>query len=159
MSEQNPELQQVFQGERNNEEVQMKDYTENEQKNIRQQETKRRLLEAVSQGKETSELLWETLVAWQEVPFRTVSGLPFTYTIRQGKRGQLTKELWIDRREGSKSLSFGSIRLAFENACRIKYAERPKAMGDIRGVSYMYPVFWTLGLIDVPPQYAEKMKV
>ena len=95
---------------------------------------------------------------WQGTVFKTASGLPFTYTIHKGKRGQLTKELWIDRREGSKSLSFGSIRMAFQNACREKYSPRPKAMGDIRGVSYMYPIFWKLGIIEVPLKYAEKMK-
>ena len=41
------------------------------------------------------------------VCFKTYSGLPFTYEIRKGRNGQYTKELWIDR---------------------------PKALGDIRGV-------------------------
>lgn len=28
--------------------------------------------------------------------------------------------------------------------------ERPKALGDIRGVSYIYGIFYQFGLIDVP---------
>ncbi len=122
-----------------------------------QKESRERLLAAIRQGENAEALLWDALVAWQERPFKTASGLPFTYTIRRGKRGQLTKELWIDRREGSKSLSFGSIRAAFANACREEYVRRPKGMGDIRGVSYMYPIFWQLGVIEVPPKYAEQM--
>ena len=122
-----------------------------------QKESRKRLLAAIRQGENAEELLWDALVAWQERPFKTASGLPFTYTIRCGKRGQLTKELWIDRREGSKSLSFGSIRAAFANACRERYVSRPKGMGDIRGVSYMYPIFWQLGVIEVPSKYAEQM--
>ncbi len=45
------------------------------------------------------------------VRFRTYSGLPFTYEIRKGRNGQYTKELWIDRRENSKSLAWSSVRL------------------------------------------------
>ena len=116
-----------------------------------------RLLAAIRQGENAEEFLWDALVAWQEMPFKTVSGIPFTYAIHHGKQGQLTKELWIDRREGSKSLSFGSIRAAFANACRERYVSRPKGMGDIRGVSYMYPIFWRLGVIEVPPKYAKQM--
>lgn len=128
-----------------------------EQKEKQRQKTRQDLVMAVQQGQETQDLLWAALVAWQEFPFKTASGLPFTYTIRRGKQGQLTKELWIDRREGSKSLSFGSIRMAFDNACARRFVPRPKGMGDIRGVSYMYPIFWRLGLISVPMRYAEKM--
>lgn len=127
------------------------------QKEEQRQKTRRDLIMAIQQGQEAQDLLWEALVAWQEFPFKTASGLPFTYTIRRGKQGQLTKELWIDRREGSKSLSFGSIRMAFANACARRIVSRPKGMGDIRGVSYMYPIFWRLGIISVPMRYAEKM--
>lgn len=121
-------------------------------------ETKERLLAAIAQGQDAKELLWEALLAWQTASFKTVSGLPFTYEIRVGKRGRLTKELWVDRREGSKSLGFGGICHAFDVACQEKYVSRPKGMGDIRGVSYMYPIFWSLGIMEVPQKYAEQMK-
>lgn len=26
----------------------------------------------------------------------------------------------------------------------------PKSLGDIRGVSYLYPIFYQIGLIEVP---------
>ena len=35
--------------------------------------------------------------------------------------------------------------------------DRPKALGDIRGVSYIYGVFYRFGLIDVPDKVKEKM--
>lgn len=35
--------------------------------------------------------------------------------------------------------------------------DRPKALGDIRGVTYIYGVFYRFGLIDVPDEVKEKM--
>ena len=35
---------------------------------------------------------------------------------------------------------------------------RPKDLGDIRGVSYIYGMFYRFGLIDVPEKVKEKMK-
>ena len=34
---------------------------------------------------------------------------------------------------------------------------RPKALGDIRGVTYIYGMFYRFGLIDVPDDAKEKM--
>ena len=66
--------------------------------------------------------LWNAIVIHQSTPFHTASGLPFTYTIKIGKKGQLTKELIIDRREQSKTLTWSSIRVAFEKVMRDKEA-------------------------------------
>ncbi len=52
------------------------------------------------------------------VQFKTYSGLPFTYEIRQGRSGEYTKELWIDRREKSKSLAWSSVLLALNDIKR-----------------------------------------
>lgn len=35
--------------------------------------------------------------------------------------------------------------------------EKPKALGDIRGVTYIYGMFYRFGLIDVPDKVKEKM--
>ena len=108
--------------------------------------------------------LWSLIISHQSTLFFTASGLPFTYTIKIGKKGQLTKELIIDRREQSKTLTWSSIRVAFEKVMRDKeagkgnYYDRPKAIGDIRGVSYAYSMFWRFGIIEVPEAVAEKMK-
>ena len=104
----------------------------------------------------TEEHLWETVLLYSGVRFKTYSGLPFTYEIRKGRNGEYTKELWIDRREKSKSLAWSSIALALGNI-KGEVVERPKALGDIRGVTYIYGMFYRFGLIDVPDEVKEKM--
>lgn len=107
----------------------------------------------------TEEHLWEAVLTYQNVRFKTYSGLPFTYEIRRGRHGEYTKELWIDRREGSKSLAWSSILIGFRNIDVIgAVVDRPKALGDIRGVTYTYGIFYRFGLIDVPETVKEKMK-
>lgn len=97
----------------------------------------------------TEEKLWETVIACQGVAFRTYSGLPFTYRLRTGKNGEYTKELWIDRRENSKSLVWSSVLLAFQKVKHGKIVvKRPKELGDIRGISYIYALFLKFGLIE-----------
>lgn len=89
--------------------------------------------------------------------FKTYSGLPFTYEIRKGRSGEYTKELWIDRREKSKSLAWSSVLLALGNIKKVgEVVERPKALSDIRGVIYIYGMFYRFGLIDVPKEVKEK---
>ena len=56
-------------------------------------------------GDPTEENFWSVVVAYVGVKFKTYSGLPFTYEIKKGRNGEYTKELWIDRREKSKSLN------------------------------------------------------
>lgn len=51
------------------------------------------------------EALWRAVVACQGLPFRTATGLPFTYCLKIGQNGQPNRELLIDRREKSKTLS------------------------------------------------------
>ena len=93
------------------------------------------------------------------VKFKTYSGLPFTYEIKKGRNGEYTKELWIDRREKSKSLAWSSVLLALQNIKKVgEVVDRPKALGDIRGVTYIYGMFYRFGLIDVPDEVKEKMK-
>ena len=106
----------------------------------------------------TEEHLWETVLLYSGVRFTTYSGLPFTYEIRKGRNGQYTKELWIDRRENSKSLAWSSVLLALRNMKKVgEVVDRPKALGDIRGVTYIYGMFYRFGLIDVSDKVKEKM--
>ena len=90
------------------------------------------------------------------VKFKTYTGLPFSYEIKKGRNGQYTKELWIDRRENSKSLAWSSVLLALKNI-KGEVVDRPKALGDIRGMTYIYGMFYRFGLIDVPDEVKEKM--
>ena len=104
------------------------------------------------------ENLWKCVVAFRGYKFKTMSSLPFTYTLKKGRGDDFIKELWIDRREGSKSLAWSSVLLAYHNIGKIgEVVGRPKALGDIRGVSYIYGVFYRFGLIDVPDKAKEKM--
>lgn len=107
----------------------------------------------------TEEHLWEVVLLYSGVRFKTYSGLPFTYEIRKGRNGQYTKELWIDRRENSKSLAWSSVLLALNNIKEVgAVVDRPKALGDIRGVTYIYGMFYRFGLIDMPDKVNGKMK-
>ena len=73
--------------------------------------------------------------------------------------GQYTKELWIDRRENSKSLAWSSVLLALNNIKEMgAVVDRPKALGDIRGVTYIYGMFYRFGLIDMPDKVNGKVK-
>ena len=106
----------------------------------------------------TEENFWGVVLTYAGVGFKTYSGLPFTYEVRKGRNGEYTKELWIDRREDSKSLAWSSVLLAYHNIGEIgEVVGRPKALGDIRGVSYIYGLFYRFGLIDVPDKAKEKM--
>ena len=104
----------------------------------------------------TEENFWGVVLAYAGVGFKTYSGLPFTYEVRKGRSGEYTKELWIDRRQKSKSLAWSSIVLALGNI-KGGVVDRPKALGDIRGVTYIYGMFYRFGLIDVPDEVKEKM--
>lgn len=104
----------------------------------------------------TEENLWNCIVAFQGYSFYTWSGLPFTYSLKTGRNGNYTKEIFIDRRENSKSLTWASIKLAFHKVMEktdmeggIPLYKRPKDIGDIRGISYIYGIFYRFGIIDV----------
>ena len=106
----------------------------------------------------TEENFWGVVVAYAGVKFKTYSGLPFTYEVRKGRNGEYTKELWIDRREKSKSLAWSSVLLVLQNIKKVgEVVDRPKALGDIRGVTYIYGMFYRFGLINVPDDAKEKM--
>ena len=97
------------------------------------------------------ETLWNCIVAFRGYKFKTMSGLPFTYQLKKGRGDKFTKELWTDRRESSKSLAWSSLLLAYKNIGSIgRIVDRPKALGDIRGISYIYGIFKRFGLIEMP---------
>ena len=107
----------------------------------------------------TEEHLWEVVLLYSGVRFKTYSGLPFTYEIRKGRNSEYTREMWIDRREKSKSLAWSSVLLALNNIKEVgAVVDRPKALGDIRGVTYIYGMFYRFGLIDMPDKVNGKMK-
>lgn len=107
----------------------------------------------------TNDALWDCVVAFEGYPFHTATGLPFMYTVGIGRHGEATREIRIDRCQGNKNLVWSSVRLAFGKAVRIEgVIERPKAIGDIRGVSYLYSMLWRFGVIQVPAAIEQKLK-
>lgn len=111
------------------------------------------LQEELSEGK-----LWDCIIAFQGYLFRTVTGLKYSYTLKKGRNGDYTKELFIDRRESSKSLAWSSILLAMQKVDADTVYEKPKAIGDIRGISYIYPMLWRFRLIKVPEEVEQKLR-
>lgn len=94
----------------------------------------------------SEENLWQAIIVFQDYPFKTATGLPFRYKLKVGKNGEWNRELLIDRREKSKSLAWSSVILAFENSTKIsEEVKKPKVLGDIRGISYIYPILWRFG--------------
>ena len=107
---------------------------------------------------------------------KTAQALPFSYTVKRNKTGAYSGELLISRKEGSKTLTRSSVLLAFHiildawyssdsNASEREFEVQmpplykgPKAIGQIFGISYLYSIFWKLGLIQVPAKVAEKMR-
>ena len=111
----------------------------------------------------TEEALWKCVVAFQNFEFHTYSGLPYSYHMKYGRSGTYTKELWINRRENSKSLVWSSVRAAYQKVLELQkeserpVVERPKALGDIRGITYIYGIFYQFGLLEMPEKAKEKL--
>ncbi len=105
--------------------------------------------------------LWDAVVAFRKYPFHTITGLPFTYGLKKGRNGDYNRELIIGRRSGSKTIVWSSVMSAFEKAVELQgeFVLRPKGLGDIRGVSYIYPMLYKFGVIEVPEEAAEKMEI
>lgn len=104
--------------------------------------------------------LWDCIVAFQNYPFHTISGLPFSYTLKPGRNGEYTKELFIDRRENSKSLAWSLVKIVFKKALEKKGTVfiRSKDLVDVRGVSYTFSLLWRFGMITVSEDAERKLK-
>ena len=144
---------------------------------IRRMRNRKKILEEL-RAEQSEDALWAAVIAFQGYKFRTYSGLVFSYSLKKGRcrgnaesgvvneqdeackqGGVYTKELFINRRENSKSLAWSSVLLAFHNIPSIgSVVDRPKALGDIRGVTYIYAMFYRFGLIDAPEKAKEKME-
>ena len=125
---------------------------------IRRMRKRNKVLEELRTD-QSEEALWAAVIGFQSYKFRTYSGLVFSYSLKKGRGDAYTKELFIDRRENSKSLAWSSVLLAFHNIPSIgSVVDRPKALGDIRGVTYIYAMFYRFGLIDAPEKVKEKME-
>ena len=83
--------------------------------------------------------------------------------MKYGRSGTYTKELWINRREKSKSLVWSSVRSAYQKVLELQQeserpvVERPKALGDIRGITYIYGISYEFALLEMPEKAKEKI--
>ena len=98
------------------------------------------------------QMLWNVLLMHENFAFTTARGLKFKYTIKGG-------ELFVNRKENSKSLTKSSIFMAFHNAIRLQYQDGfvkgPKKLGTF-GASYLYAIFIKFGIIvDKPVSAAD----
>ena len=102
----------------------------------------------------TEEALWDCVTAYQDFEFHTYSGLPYSYHMKYGRSGTYTKELWINR---------SSVRSAYQKVLELQQeserpvVERPKALGDIRGITYIYGIFYEFALLEMPEKAKEKI--
>jgi hypothetical protein len=104
----------------------------------------RKLMDGDEYRSELDSLLWETLLLFEGCTFHTFKGLEFQYTVRGG-------EVFISRKEHSKSLTKSSILMAFHTGVELQFKEGcvkgPKKLGTF-GASYMYPMFVRFGIIN-----------
>lgn len=125
---------------------------------VKRYKLRKRMVEKL-QSQMTVDCLWECVVAFQSFPFFTLTGLPFQYHLKVGRNGDVTKELIVDRRHDSKTLAWSSVVLAFEKAKGLDgIVKKPKQIGDIRGISYIYPMLWRFGIIQVPESIEQKLR-
>ncbi len=103
--------------------------------------------------------LWKAVVAFQGYPFYTASGQSFTYELKKGLGAEYNRELIVN--QGKESIGWSAVKLAFYYALtqRGKVIDCPEAMGDICGASYIYPLLYRFGIIDVPDAVAQKMQI
>lgn len=73
----------------------------------------------------------------------------------EGKIYTFLQAYWYRYLVDAKSLTWSSVLLAFEKTEGKPLVERPKALGDIRGVAYIYGMFYRFGLIEVPVKQDE----
>ena len=132
-------------------------------------ELHRGIIEGKTQ-EELDVLLWDAVVAYQNQPLRTLSGLEFSYTVKHKKNGEYSGELLVSRKETSKTLTRSSVMLAFHKVLeQIEVTEKdgtvlftppsykgPKAIGQIFVISYIFSLFLALGLIKTADRNIRK---
>lgn len=97
--------------------------------------------EIESGAEKIKDLLWETLISFEDYPFKTAKGLRYYYTAKGN-------ELFISRKE--KSVTRASVNMAFETVVKLQREGSeitgPKMLGCF-GASYLYPIFIRIGVI------------
>lgn len=96
----------------------------------------------------SDENLWKVIMEFEGVSFKTLKGLEFTYRMKMGRNGKYTDEIFVDRKEKSKSITKSSILLAYHRALELEgVVTGPKKLGQIFGISYIYSILLRFGVI------------
>lgn len=96
----------------------------------------------------SDEILWKTVMAFAGTESKTMKGLDFTYSLKMGRNGTYTDEIFVDRKEKSKSITKSSILLAYHRALELEGdVKGPKKLGQIFGISYIYSILMRFGVI------------
>lgn len=144
---------------------------------MNREEAIRKLYESIEREDGAIDALWDVILACQGEPFYTSSGLLFWYAVKRNRSGAYGGELEISRKEGSKTLTRSSVMLAFQKVMEDGLAKEadgekgklprtfappfykgPKAIGQIFGISYLYGLFWKIGLIRIPQKTEERLE-
>lgn len=109
----------------------------------------------------SDEALWKTVIVFAEYPFRTMMGVLFSYDVKIGRDGTPNKELQGNRREESQTIAWSSILLTFEKALEMRgeMIRSFKQLGDIHEISYIYPMLFQFGIIEVSEETATNMMI
>ena len=87
--------------------------------------------------------LWRCIELFEGYAFHTAKGLKYRYKVKGG-------ELFVDRKESSKSITKSTVELAFKKGMELMEKEGvvsgPKKLGTF-GASYLYPMFIRFGVI------------
>ena len=87
--------------------------------------------------------LWSCIELFEGYAFHTAKGLKYRYKVKGG-------ELFVDRKESSKSITRSTVELAFKKGMELMETEGvvkgPKKLGTF-GASYLYPMFIRFGVI------------
>ncbi len=106
-------------------------------------------------------VLFDAIVLFQNYPFYTLSGLPFEYRIKKCQDGLIDSVIEIKSNKFRMDLPWSVFMSAFDKALELRgeIIDNPGSLGDTKDVTYIFPIFYRLGLIEVPDQVAEKMQL
>lgn len=108
-------------------------------------------------------LLWACIADFENVPFQTMKGLSFTYTIKVTRQGEKGNELCVSRK--AKTITRSSVEMALQTVlCMAKEQQMlpvvmngPKQLGTF-GASYIYPLLIRFGLVRHIAQRRKRKK-
>ena len=95
-----------------------------------------------SDDNSVAEDIWDLIVAFEGYPFKTDKGLQFRYQVKGN-------EIFVDRKENSKSITKSSVEAAIKEALHLRYLGitdyGPKKL-KVFGASYLWAIFRRFGL-------------